>query len=109
MKRVIFIASISKDIAWYIKAHEITDKKIYFQVLEHTPALNSSYHIIIQYRVEEQLVDTAMLEAVLQAVLHVDTQAGTLSVPMVGKLAVRRVDTQAGTLSVPLVGKLAEL
>ena len=51
----------------------------------------------------------AVLQAVLQAALHVDTQAGTLSVPMVGKLSVRHVGTQAGTLSVPLVGKLAEL
>ena len=81
-------------------------KKYIFKYLN---GLNSSYHIIIQYKVEEQLVDTAGLEPVLQAVLHVDTQAGTLSVPMVGKLSVRHVDTLAGTLSVPLVGKLAEL
>jgi hypothetical protein len=70
--------------------HQVVHKRYIFKLL--ITDLNSSYRLIIQYKLEEQLVDTPVLETVPQDVAQV--------VPM--------VDTQAGTLSVPLVGKLAE-
>ena len=83
-----------------VVSYDMINKRYIFKLL--ITDLNSSYRLIIQYKLEEQLVDRPVLETLPQVVPHVATQV----VPQVVIQVVLHVDTQAGTLSVPLVGKL---
>ena len=70
--------------------HQVVHKRYIFKLL--ITDLNSSYRLIIQYKLEKQLVDTPVLETVTQVVPQV--------LPQVVPQVVPHVDTQAGTQSV---------